>query len=229
MSLDTSAILKEDNKNLTFYLKRTLLFIGVFFTLYSLLCVAFIIVSTNETKYTNEHFYKNAPDLIATFTGDIGRISYTIQKALEYNASTKVFISGVYNKNSLKTLMSLEKKTLLDNNIDQNRFEIDYYARNTFENVISTLRYLRQNHGIKEVMIISHDYHIMRIKSIFNKLPTPSDKYNFYYFGIKTNYLGWRNIRIIYKEVYKLIRTYFFLLLFDDQEQLQQPTLELQK
>lgn len=224
MTLDTSIIYIDKENRFLFLLKKSLILGGVVFLLYALFCLVFIFVSTNETKITNEHFYKKSPHLIATFTGDIGRISYTLKKALEFNESTKIFISGVYSKNSVQTLVNLEEKVLLGSNIDQNRFEIDYYASNTFENVISTLRYLRQNNGIKEIMIISNDYHIMRIKSIFNKLQTPSDKYNIYYFGIKTNYFGWRNIRILSKEVYKLIRTYFFLLLFNSQDQLS-PTI----
>ncbi len=215
MVLDTSIIFNENKRGITYYIKRVLLICSTLFILYSILCVVFIIVSHNKTQETNEHFFKKSPDLIATFTGDMGRISYTIQKALEFNESTKIFISGVYNKNSVATLFKLEKNSLLQKQIDPNRFEIDYYARNTFENVISTLRYLRQNHGIKEVMVISNDYHIMRIQSIFNKLTTKDAPYKFYYFGIKTKYNNWRNIKILYKEVYKLIRTYMFLLLFD--------------
>jgi uncharacterized SAM-binding protein YcdF (DUF218 family) len=218
MALDTSAIFKENKKGVLYYTQRTLLYSGILFIAYSLLCLLFIIESNNKTKEANEHFYKISPDLIATFTGDYGRISYTLKKAKEFNESAKIFISGVYIKNSVKTLYMLQNESLANGSIDPNRVEIDYYARNTFENVISTLRYLRKNNGIKEIMVISSDYHIMRIQSLFNSLKTPDADYQIYYYGIKTSYTGFRNIRILYKEVFKLLRTYAFLLFFDDQD-----------
>jgi len=187
MALDTSAIFTENKRSILFYVKKILLYVLVIFSFYTFLCFLFIIESNNKTKQANEHFYKKSPDLIATFTGDIGRIGYTLKKAKEFNESTKIFISGVYSKNSVKTLYRLENESLSNSLVDPNRIEIDYYARNTFENVISTLRYLRKNNGIKEVMVISSDYHIMRIQSIFNKLQSADSHYQIYYYGRKTS------------------------------------------
>jgi uncharacterized SAM-binding protein YcdF (DUF218 family) len=156
-------------------------------------------------------FFNRPPDLIVVFTGDQGRIPYALRKAKELKQS-QIFITGVHSKNSVQTLLN---PLTLSEDFDANFLEIDYLARNTVENVISTLRYLRENRSLKTVLIISHDYHIMRIKLITNKIKASSDQIEFFYEGVPTSYANKRNLKILYKEVYKLFRTYLFLLLWD--------------
>ncbi|MBL6988527.1 MAG: YdcF family protein [Bacteriovoracaceae bacterium] len=166
--------------------------------------------SVRENEEASDFFYRRPPDAIVVFTGDGGRIPYAIKKALEYKQENlNIFITGVYSKNTVETLLRPFK---INKDIDLGHLEIDYTARNTVENVISTLRYLRGKKGLDKVLIISHDYHIMRIKLIMNKLKTAEDNYQFYYSGIKTDYKNLRNLKLLYKEVFKLIRTYGFLL-----------------
>ncbi len=193
------------------YLKNTLFTLLLSFVFYSICCVAFILVSKNENKLALEAFFKRPPDLIAVYTGDLGRIPYALKKAKEYKQSN-IFITGVYSKNSVESLL---RPLEVSEQVDSKLLNIDYLARNTVENVISTYRHLRTNKGIKKVLIISHDYHIMRIKLIINKLKTQQDKYDFYYSGIKTDYSKIRSIKILYKEVFKLVRTWGFLSLWD--------------
>ena len=178
--------------------------------LYTILCVGFILGSNEESKSSLDNFFKSSPDMIAVFTGDIGRIPYAIKKAKEYNQSN-IFITGVYSKNSVETLL---RPLEVSNNLDPNMLTIDYTARNTVENVISTLRHLRERIETKKILIISHDYHIMRIKLIVDKLKTPEDKFDFYYSGVKTDYKNYNNIKKLFKEVFKYIRTYAFLLIW---------------
>lgn len=199
-------------KTFRYFLNFCLLLIGVGIA-YSLLCLGFVWLARFEEEKGIQAFYKRPPDLICVYTGDGGRISYGITKAREYGQSN-IFITGVYSKNSVETLIApLE----VGNELDPNQLEIDYLARNTVENGLSTLRYLREQKGINTVLIVSHDYHIPRIKHILDKVRSSSDNYEFYYSGIKTNYLDFRNIKLLYKEVFKYARTYLFLLMWDQE------------
>lgn len=181
------------------------------FIFYTLSCMFFIVVSEDENKVSDEAFFKRPPDAIVIFTGDKGRIGYGLKMAKEFN-QPRVFITGVYQKNSVDTLLDLKEAV---NPPDPDMIEIDYLASNTVENVLSTLRYLRKHNGLKRILIVSHDYHVMRIKMIMNQLMPNNYGYEFYYSGIKTNYDNLRSIKILYKEVFKITRTWGFLLLWD--------------
>lgn len=194
---------------------KNFIFIGIlFFIFYSFSCMLFIVVSEKESQNSTSAFYKKPPDVIVIFTGDRGRIKYGLELAKKLNQQ-QVFITGVYSKNSAQSLLDLNKAQL-----DSSFVEIDYLARNTVENALSTLRYLRKNKEFKKVIIVSHDYHIMRIKLIMSQVMSNDDQVEFYFQGLQTDYYKWRNIKILYKEVFKLIRTYGFLLLWDKDIQL---------
>lgn len=206
-----SYIFETTSTRLKRYTVNMLLIALLSFILYSILCVLFILLSEQENKNAREAFFNRPPDLIVVFTGDQGRIPYALKKARELKQS-QIFITGVHSKNSVQTLLNPMN---LSDDFDANFLEIDYLARNTVENVISTLRHLRENRSLKTVLIISHDYHIMRIKSITNKIKTESDQIEIYYEGVPTNYANSRNIKILYKEVFKLFRAYLFLMFWD--------------
>jgi uncharacterized SAM-binding protein YcdF (DUF218 family) len=144
----------------------------------------------------------NDPDLIAVFTGDSGRIPMALKVARKYRKAA-IFITGVDERNKIDDLI---EPGLGDS---KKKVEIDYMAKNTIENVISTLRYLHKNPGIKNILIITHDYHILRISLIMKKFLADNDDYQFYYSGIPTKFSELRNIRILSKEILKWIRTYF--------------------
>jgi len=168
----------------------------------------------NENDKSQEHFFKDSPDLIVIFTGQSGRIPFGMSLAKKYDQSN-IFITGVYEKNSVQTLLApLE----LENKIDHNLLEIDYYARNTVENCISTLRYLREKKGFKNILVISHDYHIPRIKTIFHSIMAEDDDFDIYYSGVDSDYTDLKNLKILYTEVYKYLRTYAFLMIWDTSE-----------
>ncbi len=150
------------------------------------------------------------PDLIAVFTGDAGRIPTALKVARKYKKAG-IFITGVDQRN---TLTNIIEPLELERNLSKNKFEIDYQATNTIENVLSTLRFLRKNPDIKNILIISHDYHILRINLIMNKFMKKNDSYNFYYSGIPSKFSEFRNIRILSKEILKWIRTYVVLLIW---------------
>lgn len=178
--------------------------------LYAIISLIFILAARNLNQETRQTFYNLSPDLIVVFTGDTGRIPLALKLAKKYKQSN-IFITGVYSKNSVNSLLRPLK---LDGTLDPNLLTIDYLARNTVENVISTLRHLRETKGNKKILVISHDYHVMRIKLIFNKLLEKSDDYEINFYSVKTDFTTSRNMKIIAKELYKLIRTYGFLLLW---------------
>lgn len=136
--------------------------------------------------------------------------------AKEFNQSN-IFITGVYSKNSVNTLI---QPLDLEGIVNPDLLNIDYLARNTVENVLATLQFLRSKNGINTVLIISSDYHIMRIKLILDKVKVKEDKYVFNYSGVPTNYSEMRSLKILYTEVFKYLRTYFFLLLWESEQQL---------
>jgi uncharacterized SAM-binding protein YcdF (DUF218 family) len=184
-----------------------ILFVSIFL-MYSFVCSILLLDARNETKNAKTSFVQTPPDLIVVFTGGPGRIEYAIKKAQEFK-QPNVFITGVHEKNSVKNLVSTFAPE------EKDHIELDYTARNTVENVVNTLKYLRNNRGLNKILIISSDYHIMRIKQIINTLIKEDDKFTFYFSAVTSNYLSFRNIKILYIETFKLVRTKVFLMFWD--------------
>jgi uncharacterized SAM-binding protein YcdF (DUF218 family) len=180
------------------------------FACYTFFCAILLLDARNEGKNTKSTFVQSPPDLVVVFTGGPGRIQFAVKIAQELK-QPNVFITGVHEKNSVKTLMN----PIDPNTKETDHIELDYTARNTVENVVSTLKYLRNNRGLNKILVISSDYHIMRIKMIFNTLVFDEEKYEFFYTPVPTDYLSMRGIKILYTEVFKLIRTKLFLVYWD--------------
>ena len=111
-----------------------------------ILCLSIIKTAEEQNKIVANTFFKSSPDLIVVPTGDFGRIPKAIEFAKKYSLSN-IFISGVYQKNSVDMILP-------ESNFDQidlNQFEIDYWARNTIENAISTLKYVSDKKDIKRM------------------------------------------------------------------------------
>ena len=191
-------------------LKNSIIIFAASFFAYSLICFILLLVSKQENSATRTFFYKRSPDLIVVFTGDKGRIPYAISLAKEYKQSN-LLISGVNAKNSIAKIL----KNIDSSNVNLNYLDMDYNAKNTVENVRETLEYIRENKGYENVIIISHDYHILRIKAIANSQKRDSDKYNIFYQGLSTNLSSGRGIKILYKEVFKFFRTIAYIWLAD--------------
>jgi uncharacterized SAM-binding protein YcdF (DUF218 family) len=195
------------------YLKTTVVLSIASIFLFTTLCMVFILFSKSENKVASDHFFKKPPDLIVVFTGDYGRISYALKKSEEYR-QPHLFVTGVFSKNTVNSLLN---SLNVSERFDSSLIEIDYLARNTVENSIATVRYLRSKKTMSNVLVISHDYHIMRIKLIMNTILRSTDNYQFYYMGIDSNYLKPRNLKILFLEAFKLLRTFGFLLFWDPQ------------
>ena len=190
-------------------MKNCLVFFSILLAFHSGACLVLILFAGSERKFSVDSFDKKPPDLIAVFTGDVGRIPYAIKIAEKY-AQSNIFITGVHLENNVETLLAPLRSSQA---LDLNLLEIDYLARNTIGNVISTLRHVEMSKGLNRILIISHDYHIMRIKLVMSKLKDSQDENQFFYIGVKTDYSKWRNIKIVSKEFYKLIRTLSILWL----------------
>lgn len=182
-----------------------------------LICVYIPIHATNKKEQARQMFFEKAPDVIAVYTGDSGRIAYALSMADKY-PSAKIFISGVYAKNNLKILLENQGKNIsVDDYLEQesHHIELDYLARNTVENGISTLNYLNRSQGTKNILIISSDYHILRINLILHTLIENNEEYHFYFDSISSDYSKWTNLKKLFKEVYKLLKTSTFLVFWE--------------
>ena len=182
----------------------------IFIVIYVCTAIIFILIADKEIKRAEESLYKKSPDLIVVFTGAKKRIPYAIKQAKKYN-QPNVFITGVHAQNSVDTLITPLK---LSDNFRPDLLEIDYLARNTVENVISMYRYLKKNKNYERILIISHDYHLVRIKLI-NNIINDGEDYQFYYTGIKSDYGSYRSIKIIMAEVYKFFQAFIFLMMWE--------------
>jgi uncharacterized SAM-binding protein YcdF (DUF218 family) len=180
------------------------------FILYTIICFILLLVSKQENQTTKETFYKRSPDLIVVFTGDTGRIPYAIKLAKEFKQSN-ILISGVHSRNSVQRII----KDIKIDDVNPNFLDLDYHAKNTYENVVRTLEFLRASKGFEDVLVISHDYHLLRIKAILNDKRKTSDPYKFYFSGLNSDLSNFRNIKILYKEVFKFFRTLAYLSLAD--------------
>ena len=176
-----------------------------------IICLSIIKTAEEENRLTTTRLYKSSPDLIVVPTGDFGRIPKAIELAKKYSLS-QIFITGVYQKNSVDMIMP---KSDFDQ-IDLNQLEIDYWARNTIENAISTLKYISSKNEIEKIIVISSDYHIMRLRMIFNNLQNEDnyENYQFYYYGVKNSYTNMDNLIKLHKEALKLIRGWLIMKLW---------------
>ena len=199
------------------------LFISLFLFSGLYLGMAYYILKISELENlrTEEAFYHKSPDLFAIFTGDSGRISFGIKNAEKYRVPY-IFITGVNSANSLKTILDKsETEAPPKYKIEMNNIELDYLARNTVENVISIFIYLNKNRGsFKNVVIVSSDYHIFRIKMILQMMKfSKIEDINFYYLGNERSFDNIRKYKILLKEVYKSIKALAFLLLWETEYQ----------
>lgn len=187
------------------------------FVFFILLCLYIPIYASNQNEISEQAFFQRSPDIIAVFTGDTGRIDYTLKKAEKY-PSAKIFITGVYAKNSLKTLLLKQGINISVEDYlkeEGHHIELDYLARNTIENGLNTLRYTEKLDKHISVLIISSDYHIFRISKIMNALKNENSKISFHYESIPSDYQDSKNIKKLFKEVYKIFKTATFLMFWD--------------
>ena len=196
------------------YIKNSFLFFGFFLLLYFLFCFIFFSVASKENSQSREMLLKQGPDVIIAFTGDFGRIPYAMSVLKNYPKS-KILITGVSPLYTVEKFVKHFNEKYPTQEISSEDVSLDALASNTVENVIFTMRYLILNPGLRNILIISHDYHILRIKTIVGTIDNLDDPRDFYYHGVQTDYFKWRNIKIFLNETLKMIKTSIFLALWE--------------
>ena len=156
-------------------------------------------------------FFQKSPDAIAVFTGDKGRIAHALE-LLKKNPSSKLFISGVHAANSFQTLIDKQAPAATGEAVKNvgMQVDLDYKSKNTFENVRETVKFLKNNAEFKKVLIISSDYHIMRIKLIMSHYIT-GEKPELYFDSVPNSYTSWNDVKKLLKEAVKISRTFFLM------------------
>ncbi len=210
MILKSKYVFESKSTRMKRHFLSVLIILASLFGIYSFASGIILLDARNAFKAQKAAFIQNPPDLIVVFTGDQGRIKYAVSIAKELK-QPNVFITGVNENNSVQTLINPIDPSLQD----ADHYELDYTARNTVENVVSTYKYLRANRALHKILIVSNDYHIMRIKQILMTLKEEDDQFEFFFSPLRSDYLQWRNIKILYFEVFKIVRTKIFLSFWD--------------
>lgn len=152
-------------------------------------------------------FYQKSPDAIAVFTGDKGRIAYAMD-VMTRNPSAKLFISGVHAANSFETLLNAQVKPETGEAVNNSgaQVELDYNSKNTYQNVTETVKFLRKNPQLEKVLIISSDYHIMRIKLISSHF-LREKRPEIFFDSVPSSYTEWPEVKKLLKEAVKIVRS----------------------
>lgn len=198
---------------------KNLFFIFLIFLIF-LIGYAFYIPYYGKTisSHTLDLFYKKSPDAITVFTGDKGRIKEAFNLAKKMPGA-KLLITGVHNQNSLKTIAdhqikSLSHKELIDNY--SHLIELDYEAKDTIGNVLSTLIFARQSKEMKKIIIVSSDYHLYRINLILKYLKdSKADYTHFYFYAVPTDPYKLSNMKRYLKEVFRLVKAALVLMIWN--------------
>ncbi len=164
-------------------LSKTILLSILFFISFPLLHYSYInkLITTSKNK-----FFEKEPDSIVVFTGDKGRVKKALNLSKQY-PSSKVLISGVYYKNNLKNILNKTEENSASNINHFSRIvELDFEAMNTYQNVFETLQFLEKNKELKNILIISSDYHLPRIDMMISSL-NENDKLKFYFEEINSD------------------------------------------
>ena len=193
-------------------LRRILISVGFVGVISLALIISFIVYIPVYAKMQKGKaagaFFQKSPDAIAVFTGDRGRISYAL-KMMTKNPSAKLFISGVHAANSFQTILKSQANAETGeavNSTPEMQVELDYASKNTYQNVVETVRFLEKNPQLDKVLIISSDYHIMRIKLIISHFMNKK-RPEIYFDSVTGTYDEWSDLRKLLKEAVKIVRS----------------------
>lgn len=162
------------------------------------------------TLKSKDKFYNRSPDLITVFTGGKGRIKRVLDLSLQHSTS-KILITGVYSKNTLEVLLRAhDTKNKTEDEIFQyysRIIDLDYKAKNTYENIEQTIQIIKKDKSIKKILVVSSDYHLPRINYLFNKIMDNKEVEVFYEPVFTKSY--YQYIYQISLETLKFIKAFF--------------------
>ena len=131
----------------------------------------------NIQSYKNTDLNKKEIEGIVVLTGDKFRILEGL-KILNSEIGYKLLISGVNKEISIE---EIKKEFPKFNQLFNCCVELESISTNTFENVREPF-FWKKNNNIKNILLITSDYHLPRVKLEVNRLLL--DKETFYY-GVK--------------------------------------------
>ena len=190
---------------------NSLMGVAAFFIGYFVFLLIILMTAKSEQTRVSEGLYQKSADAIVVLTGDKGRIKRALALTTKW-PEARVIISGVYGTNTLKTIVTgqVGAEELLKSPV---QVEIDYEALDTLGNVRETLEHLDvSNTEIKRVLVVTSDYHVMRVRMIFEHL-MKNQTFEVYYEGVESNWSKWNNISKLLKESLKTLRVWVILKL----------------
>ena len=131
----------------------------------------------NIQSYKNTDLNEKEIEGIVVLTGDKFRILEGL-KILNSEIGYKLLISGVNKEISIE---EIKKEFPKFNQLFNCCVELESISTNTFENV-REIFFWKKNNNIKNILLITSDYHLPRVKLEVNRLLL--DKETFYY-GVK--------------------------------------------
>lgn len=190
---------------------NSLMGVAALFIVYFVFLLVILMSAKSEQTRVSEGLYQKPADAIVVFTGDKGRIKRALALTTKW-PEARVIISGVYGSNTLKTIVTGQDgaEELLRSPV---QVEIDYEALDTLGNVRETLEHLDvSSTEIKRVLVVTSDYHVMRVRMIFEHL-MKNQTFEVYYEGVESNWSKWSNISKLLKESLKTLRVWVILKL----------------
>ena len=175
----------------------------VFLLIIASICVLNIYFFLQEVKKVefNTATNINKIDGIVVLTGDQYRIAKGIELLKNY-PDKKLLISGV-NKNI--NAIDIMKKFPNNKNFFECCIAIGKDAKNTFENIIETFKWMKSNE-FTSIIIVTSDYHVPRVKLEINRF---IDNQEIFYEVVKNDETdSIQRLKKITLEYIKYIRTF---------------------
>ena len=175
----------------------------VFLIIIASICVLNIYSFLQEVKKFefNTATNLNKIDGIVVLTGDQYRIAKGIELLKNY-PDKKLLISGV-NKNI--NAIDIMKKFPNNKNLFECCIDIGKDAKNTFENIIETIKWMKSNE-FTSIIIVTSDYHVPRVKLEINRF---IDNQEIFYEVVKNDETdSIQRLKKITLEYIKYIRTF---------------------
>ncbi len=133
-----------------------------FILVFSILLLLYLLSFLNfisDMDYSNESF--NNLKAVVILTGSKGRLGAGLEY-MENNPNIKMLITGVGTGVRYSDLT-------IDNNFNKNNITLGFKAKNTFQNSIETLEWIKEN-KISEILLVTDNWHMKRSIFLFKSV-----------------------------------------------------------